>query len=294
MARQKDEQGKGGLWEIDQDFVINEPDEDDDPDEAVFEPPPPPPPRRKRGASKKNTKIQAEFTATEGQEELLPNDACSPMIPSSANTSNNEMKLTFDLPEDSETSPLPSSDTSSSPGPLPLLTLYKYNLIQNLISPAYNLVTASITTEEDIVDSTNVTIEEIQPVEAILKSLTPVSLEKLPQHLLETHLPPPALIQSQQLPPLLLHRERIRSVSVPSPSLTSQDDEILESLCSPGLDLPLYQHNISDWSKLEAADQESTNEEAASESSYLDQSWDETQTLPLFEPTLDFDTLMNY
>ena len=82
------------------------------------------------------------------------------------------------------------------------------------------------------------------------------------------------------------------------PSLSSADTEdFLDSLVwSPGTaDLPLYSHPAQpDWSKMPAGGRSSANEMAASESSLLDQSWDETQTLPLFEPTLDFESLMDY
>ena len=218
-------------------------------------------------------------------------------MPTSATTMDNEVKLTYNLPETSPCQdedsqpPLPPLETfqpeaSTPPSQiepsLPMLNLYKYNLVQTLLSKSLDSFPVND-------PSANITIEEIQPVENILRRLTPVSLEDIPVHMLSVAQQPPYLI------PL-----RPRSSSTPtmvpsSPGQVIHDDEILESVCgAAGFDLPLYSHPLSDWSKLEAREQESANEEAASEASYLDQSWDETQTLPLFEPTLDFDTLMNY
>ena len=261
----------------------------------MFEIPPlPPKPRR---SSKRNTKIQIEFNSSDGQEtasvQSSRNEIFSPIMPTSATTMDNEVRLTYNLPETTQTSQdedsqpalLPmetlQQETSMSPSmiqpSLPMLTLYKYNLVQSILSKSLNNIPVNDNTA-------NITIEEIQPVENILKSLTPVSLEDIPVHMLSLAKQPPSLI------PL-----RPRSTSTPTTvPMTNDDDEILESVCAAGFDLPLYSHPLSDWSKLEAREQESANEEAASEASYLDQSWDETQTLPLFEPTLDFDTLMNY
>ena len=134
-------------------------------------------------------------------------------------------------------------------------------------------------------------VTEQQPLDAVLRGLAPVSLRDIPLHMLSVPVPRDILATSAAKPNL---EPRV-------PSLSSADTEdFLDSLscvsvCSPGTaDLPLYSHPAQDWSKMAAGGRSSANEMAASESSLLDQSWDETQTLPLFEPTLDFESLMDY
>ena len=113
-----------------------------------------------------------------------------------------------------------------------------------------------------------------------IKTLCPVSLGEIPTHMLAT--PPPSF---------QLQRE---SSPAPVPSVSStHDDDLIDSLSS-SFEMPLYTLSASDWSKIQTGGSESANEVSASHSSFLDQSWDETQTLPLFEPTLDFETLMCY
>ena len=127
-----------------------------------------------------------------------------------------------------------------------------------------------------------------QSLDTVLRGLAPVSLRDIPLHMLSVPVPRDILATSAAKPNL---EPRV-------PSLSSADTEdFLDSLVwSPGTaDLPLYSHPAQpDWSKMPAGGRSSANEMAASESSLLDQSWDETQTLPLFEPTLDFESLMDY
>ena len=133
--------------------------------------------------------------------------------------------------------------------------------------------------------------EAPQSLDTVLRGLAPVSLRDIPLHMLSVPVPRDILATSAAKPNL---EPRV-------PSLSSADTEdFLDSLscvsvCSPGTaDLPLYSHPAQDWSKMAAGGRSPANEMAASEASLLDQSWDETQTLPLFEPTLDFESLMDY
>ena len=126
-------------------------------------------------------------------------------------------------------------------------------------------------------------------ISSILSSLTPVPLSEIQSCMTST--PPPDLSFILRSCP---------SSATPVPSVTSsitnhQDDEdVLESL-STSLDVPLYSYPSPDWSKMANSGQEWTNVSPGTDTSMLDQSWDEeSRTLPLFEPTLDFESLMDF
>ena len=109
------------------------------------------------------------------------------------------------------------------------------------------------------------------------------------QHLNSSHLLLSLLLLKP--PPLLLPHSPPAS---PVSSSRTEDEEILDTL-STNFDIPLYSCPEADWTKIPYGGQDSSNEAASPDSSFIDQSWDETQTLPtlpLFEPTLDFETCL--
>ena len=179
---------------------------------------------------------------------------------------------------------------------LPILTVVPStagDLLQSLVTFTTSAAAAPDTSPQlhTSVPRSAVTEAPLQPLDTVLRGLAPVSLRDIPLHMLSVPVPRDILATSAAKPNL---EPRV-------PSLSSADTEdFLDSLscvsvCSPGTaDLPLYSHPAQDWSKMAAGGRSSANEMAASESSLLDQSWDETQTLPLFEPTLDFESLMDY
>ena len=126
-------------------------------------------------------------------------------------------------------------------------------------------------------------------ISSLLSSLTPVPLSEIPSYMSST--PPPDF--SFTLRSGLSSATPVPSVS--SPITNHHDDEdVLDSL-STSLDVPLYSYPGPDWSKMANRGQEWTNMSPHTDSSVLDQPWDEHgQTLPLFEPTLDFESLMDF
>ena len=304
------EQGKGGFWEIDPNH-INHSSTPTITEKNILEPDT----SKRRRRRKNDTPIQYNFTNSSGKRLAKKSKPGiqSPWMPSSATASEDGISLTYSLPQIVPVAsapvleppqvqlPVDTSSVSSSPviyetvytldnTSLPVLTVIKNNIIQSFLSFTTPLVAPNTNIREqtdNFIDSSqienNVKIEDNEAsknsVETVLKSLSPVCLGDIPPHMLST--PPPTL---DVLP------RPTTPITVPS---LSTDDDILDSL-STSLDMPLYSYSFADWPKMTAGGQEVTNEAAASESSLLDQSWDETQTLPLFEPTLDFETLMEY
>ena len=113
-------------------------------------------------------------------------------------------------------------------------------------------------------------------ISSLLRRLRPVPLSQIPPDLLSK--PPPVIRMDS-------------GVVSPVPGSRLEDEDILDSL-STNFDVPLYSYPCADWPKIPYGGQDFSNEAASPDSSFIDQSWDETQTLPLFEPTLDFDTCL--
>ena len=113
-------------------------------------------------------------------------------------------------------------------------------------------------------------------ISCLLQKLRPVPLSQIPPELLSK--PPPVILVDSGL-------------GSPVPGSRLEEEDILDSL-STNFDVPLYSYPGSDWPKIPYGGQDFSNEAASPDSSFIDQSWDETQTLPLFEPTLDFDTCL--
>ena len=358
VAREGKEQGKGGFWEINPDFIKNS----HVWERSVFQSDQES--KRSRKKAKRNTKIEVKFRAGPGEEEVrgLPNRGAikSPLMPSSAQTTEKGISLTYELPrateqtklvttetmvETPETSSLVTSNTvqllpsslEMSPACVRLESLYTgpgdyanihlptVTAVKNEKGDFQNMVTL-LTGEQSLCSQPAQSAENYPgfetnrqasddpsssdlgdgghqlmtsgPVLEVIRGLTPVSLSDIPLHMLTT--PAPLAMVTRSPSPIL----------VPNITMaleTSEDiaDDLLDSFSVPEIDLPLYshlQHHLSaDWSKMiTEAGGELTNEIAASDSSLgLDQSWssaseDGGQALPLFEPTLDFDSLMDY
>ena len=175
----------------------------------------------------------------------------SPLMPTSATATENAISLTYALPGGEQAPAPPLSPT------YPVLSLAETGSPDPDPAPAPAPLTVS----------------------AILSRLSPVKPAEIPVSMLST--PPPALA-------VLAGRT---TPATPVPSLASpaqEGEDILDSLSS-SLDVPLYSFTHSGWTKLSSESSAWSNENKEDESSFLGQSWDETQTLPLFEPTLDFD-----
>ena len=353
VAREGKEQGKGGFWEINPDFIKNS----NIWEQSVFQSDQES--KRSRKKVKKNTKIEVKFRAGPGEEEVrgLPSRGAikSPLMPSSAQTTEKGISLTYELPRPAvtteamgpsppETSSLvnntvqllpPALETSSACvrlqplyhglGDYTSIHLPTITAVKNEKGDFQHMVT--VMTGEESLCSQGQSVENYPgletsihsleksssdispgdgghqlmtsgPVLEAIRSLTPVSLIDIPLHMLTT--PAPLAMVTRAPSPIL----------VPNITMaleTSEDiaDDLLDSFSVPVVDLPLYSHShhhlSSDWSKMiPEAGGGLTNEIAASDSSLgLDQSWssaseDGGQTLPLFEPTLDFDSLMDY
>ena len=358
VAREGKEQGKGGFWEINPDFIKNS----HVWERSVFQSDQES--KKSRKKAKRNTKIEVKFRAGPGEEELLglPSRGAikSPLMPSSAQTTEKGISLTYELPRATEQAKLVTTETMGSPPPetsslvtntlqllpssldmsspcvrlqplyagpgdyanihLPTVTTVKnekgdfQNMVtlmtgeQSLCSQAQSAENyPGFDTNRQASDDPSSDLSPGDgghqlmtsgPVLEVIRGLTPVSLSDIPLHMLTT--PAPLAMVTRSPSPIL----------VPNITMaleTSEDiaDDLLGSFSVPGIDLPLYshlQHHLSaDWSKMiTEAGGELTNEIAASDSSLgLDQSWssaseDGGQALPLFESTLDFDSLMDY
>ena len=170
-------------------------------------------------------------------------------MPTSATATENAISLTYALPGGEQVPPPPPSPA------YPVLSLVDTG------SPNPEPTPAPLT------------------VSAILSRLSPVKQAEIPVSMLSTAPPVLAVLAGRTTP------------ATPVPSLASpaqEGEDILDSLSS-SLDVPLYSFTHSGWTKLSSESSAWSNENKEDESSFLGQSWDETQTLPLFEPTLDFD-----
>ena len=143
-------------------------------------------------------------------------------------------------------------------------------------------------------------------VSTILSCLTPVPLTDIPTYM--SSIPSPDISSmlltstttsimipttTTTIPPSLSPPPAVPSPTHP-PADMQEDEDVLDSL-SNSLDVPLYSYPVPDWSKMTYSGQDWSNLSNNTDSSALDQSWDETsQTLPLFEPTLDFESLMDF
>ena len=264
VPRGKQEPGKGGFWDIDPSYYRNN---TSGPARAGVESSP-----RRRRRGNKNTKIQIKFLPREdGQSQARPvsrEDLQSPLMPTCATATDSGISLTYELPSKQPTlnpsSPAPASrplvyDLSS----LPVLTVINQqnDLLQSLPSSSSSSSSCPGT------------------VSSLIARLRPVPLSQIPAELLSS--PPPLLLRHS--PP-----------ASPVSSSRTEDEEILDTL-STNFDIPLYSCPEADWTKIPYGGQDSSNEAASPDSSFIDQSWDETQTLPtlpLFEPTLDFETCL--
>ena len=173
----------------------------------------------------------------------------SPLMPTSATATENAISPTYALPGGEQVPPPPLSPA------YPVLSLVDTG------SPNPEPTPAPLT------------------VSAILSRLSPVKQAEIPVSMLSTAPPVLAVLAGRTTP------------ATPVPSLASpaqEGEDILDSLSS-SLDVPLYSFTHSGWTKLSSESSAWSNENKEDESSFLGQSWDETQTLPLFEPTLDFD-----
>ena len=113
-------------------------------------------------------------------------------------------------------------------------------------------------------------------ISSLLRRLRPVPLSQIPSNLLSK--PPPVIMMDS-------------GVGSPVPGSRLEDEDMLDTL-STNFDVPLYSYPGADWPKIPYGGQDFSNEAASPDSSFIDQSWDETQNLPLFEPTLDFDSCL--
>ena len=363
MAREGKEQGKGGFWEINPDFIKNS----HVWERSVFQTDGES--KRTRKKAKRNTKIEVKFRAGPGEEEVrgLPSRGVikSPLMPSSAQTTEKGISLTYELPRPAEQPRLVTTETMApiSPPEAPTLVTNTVQSVQILpatiemspvcvrLQPLYEgladytnihlpLTLSAVKKEKDnFQNMLNVTtgeetlcsqaqsaenypgfetnrnaIEESSsdlypegggqqlmtsgPVLEAIRTLTPVSLIDIPLHMLTT--PAPLAMVTRAPSPIL-----VPNITMALESSEDITDDLLDSFSPPVIDLPLYSHShhhlSSDWSKMTPeAGGGLTNEITASDSSLgLDQSWssaseDGGQTLPLFEPTLDFDSLMDY
>ena len=134
------------------------------------------------------------------------------------------------------------------------------------------------------------------PVLDAIRGLSPVQLSDIPLHMLAT----PSPLETRPPSPILVPNITMALES----SHDIVDADIINAI-SPSFDLPLYSAShpslpASDWSKMIGESGGGlANQIATSDSSLgLDQSWssasEDGQALPLFEPTLDFDSLMDY
>ena len=115
VAREGKEQGKGGFWEINPDFIKNS----HVWERSVFQSEQES--KRSRKKAKRNTKIEVKFRAGPGEEELLglPSRGAikSPLMPSSAQTTEKGISLTYELPRAPEQAKLVTTETMGSPPP---------------------------------------------------------------------------------------------------------------------------------------------------------------------------------
>lgn len=352
VAREGKEQGKGGFWEINPDFIKNS----HIWERSVFQSDQES--KRSRKKAKRNTKIEVKFRAGPGEEEVrgLPSRGAikSPLMPSSAQTTDRGISLTYELPRPAvtsevmgpsppETSGLVTNTVQLLPNPLEMspgtVRLYdglggEYTSITSIHLPTItavksekgdfqNMVTV-MTGEESLcsqgqsaenypgLETNTQSMEKSSsdilpgdgghhplmtsgPVLEAIRSLTPVSLIDIPLHMLTT--PAPMAMVTRAPSPIL-----VPNITMALETSGDISDDLLDSLSVTSVvDLPLYSHHhlSSDWSKMIPEAGGGLTNESADSSLGLDQSWASAseeggQTLPLFEPTLDFDSLMDY
>ena len=226
-------------------------------------------------------------------------ELASPLMPTCATPTHNGISLTYSLPAKPGTlSPARSSKSPQAPqapvvaedqslqyreidvSSLPVLTVIKQHndVIQSFLSFPSPMIPQQPSQQfPGLTYSSEQEPEPLTKISSLLRRLRPVPLSQIPADLLSR--PPPVLTMDS-------------GVGSPVPGSRMEDEDILDSSWSSNFDVPLYSHPGADWPKIPYGGQDFSNEAASPDSSFIDQSWDETQTLPLFEPNLDFDTCL--
>ena len=218
-------------------------------------------------------------------------------MPTCATRTQNGISLTYSLPAKQEKISPAGSRSSNSPS-TPLVyedPSLQYRGIDVSSLPVLTVINQHNDVIQSFLSFSSPVIQQAEPsppqhpgqaptdpkTSSLLQRLRPVPLSQIPAELLSK--PPPVLLLDS-------------GVGSPVPGSRLEDDEELLDSLSTNFDVPLYSYQGSyqgaDWPKIPYGGQDFSNEAASPDSSFIDQSWDETQTLPLFEPTLDFDTCL--
>ena len=281
VAREGKEQGKGGFWEINPDFIKNS----HIWERSVFQSDQES--KRSRKKVKRNTKIEVKFRAGPGEEEVRgpPGRGAikSPLMPSSAQTTDKGISLTYELPRPAVTTEamgeglvtntvqlLPSE---SSPGCVRLQSLYDglgeftsihlptITAVKNEKGDFQNMVT--VMTGEESLCSQGQSAENYPGLETNTQSIETGNISPGDGgHQLMTS--GPVLEAIRGLTPVSLIDIPLHMLTTPAPLAmvtrapspilvpnitmaleTSEDiaDDLLDSFSVPVVDLPLYSHS---------------------------------------------------
>ena len=283
VPRGKQEPGKGGFWDIDPSYYKNN-------NSSLVRPSLECPPRKRRRGNK-NTKIQIKFLPSDegqtGGRSVSREELQSPLMPTCATATDSGISLTYSLP--AKQAKLNPSSPAINPGQgasnCPLVYEDVYTDLDVTSLPVLTVIKQHDDVLQSFLSFSTPVDQQPSPAEdsscgtvsSLIKALRPVPLSQIPAELLSR--PPPVI---------LCHSEP----ASPVPGTRMEDEEDILDTLSTNFDVPLYSCPGADWTKIPYGGQDSSNEAASPDSSFIDQSWDETQTLPLFEPTLDFEACL--